>query len=111
MIRAALNYPFSGCWGYFLSAFGVGFWAHHGTFRAAELKNCALAFNAAHKQEYKMTRFSVRLFGFLALLSLIGTPVLAQSTAPGEDPVVARVNGKEIRQSDVVIGLATLPPQ
>ena len=58
-----------------------------------------------------MTRFSVRLFGFLALLSLIGTPVLAQSTAPGEDPVVARVNGKEIRQSDVVIGLATLPPQ
>ena len=54
-------------------------------------------------------RVAVHLFGALALVAMLGaTPVQAQAPA---DPVVARVNGSEIRVSDLAEAAQLLPPE
>ncbi len=54
-----------------------------------------------------------RLFGAALALALAATPMTlaAQEGGAKEDAVVARVNGEEIRQSDVMAMARTLPPQ
>ncbi|MBX6367012.1 MAG: peptidylprolyl isomerase [Rhodospirillales bacterium] len=48
-----------------------------------------------------------RLSGLVGILLLAAVPALAQ----GDDPVVARVNGKELKRSDVEAMHKLLPPQ
>lgn len=62
-----------------------------------------------------MTRTLSVLAAFVLVLAVSG-PVTAQQesgavAAPEDDPVVARVNGSEIRRSDVAVAYARLPDQ
>jgi len=54
-----------------------------------------------------------RIFGAALALALAVTPMTlaAQEGGAQEDPVVARVDGEEIRQSDVMAMARSLPPQ
>jgi len=54
-----------------------------------------------------------RLFGAALVLALAATPMalVAQEAGAKEDAVVARVDGEEIRQSDVMAMARNLPPQ
>ncbi|MBI3503726.1 MAG: peptidylprolyl isomerase [Proteobacteria bacterium] len=60
-----------------------------------------------------MFRLPVRAGALAVLLCAAGFAgsTLAQAPAPGEDPVVARVEGAPIRRSDVVNFQRSLPPQ
>jgi len=62
-----------------------------------------------------MTRTLSALAAFVLILTVSG-PTIAQqagsaAATPAEDPVVARVNGSEIRQSDVAVAYSRLPAQ
>jgi len=54
-----------------------------------------------------------RIFGAALAFALVASPIAlaAQEGGAAEDRVVARVNGEEIRQSDVAAMARTLPPQ
>lgn len=60
-----------------------------------------------------MLRFRFLLTGLLGLALLTGPQLAAaqDTAATGEDPVVAVVNGQELRQSDVLRSAQDLPPQ
>jgi peptidyl-prolyl cis-trans isomerase C len=47
----------------------------------------------------------------LALLAMHAAPVRAQDEPAGEDPVVATVNGTQVRKSEVVESARSLPPE
>ena len=49
--------------------------------------------------------------GFAALAQTGTTPPADAGTGAGEDPVVAKVNGAEIKRSEVMRTIASLPPQ
>lgn len=51
------------------------------------------------------------LVAAVALLGTLAMPAMAQDAAKGSDPVVARVNGEEIRRSDVMRELQMAGPQ
>lgn len=56
--------------------------------------------------------YPVVLATFAVALIAASGPALAQAAPkPGDDPVVARVNGEEIRRSSVLAAQETLPPQ
>ncbi|MCH8918673.1 MAG: hypothetical protein IIC52_11540, partial [Proteobacteria bacterium] len=50
-------------------------------------------------------------FVMLAFFAIVSAPSAQDRGADSADPVVARVDGTAIRQSDVLAGLENLPPQ
>jgi len=54
---------------------------------------------------------TVRSLLALVAALLVATPAIAQTPAPPQDPVVARVNGAEIHRSDVLAARQALPAQ
>jgi len=53
----------------------------------------------------------LRLAFFALALGVMATPAMAEEKAAGGDPVVARVNGQEIRRSELLRELQLLGPQ
>jgi peptidyl-prolyl cis-trans isomerase C len=59
------------------------------------------------QEEFSMTSRAT----FALALALLAGPAWAQAAKPADDPVVARVNGAEMRRSDVEFEARKVPPQ